>query len=218
MLLAVEILLAQRARDAVVDALGARRHVRPRVHHADLVVEALGVDFARAQGGDGFARLGDEIVLLGFREARHVLGQDLGDATDARADDVEAAAGGFDDDGAKGFGERRVQVDVAAHHDGADFLVAHGAEQLDFVLQQVSLQHLFEIDGFGARAGDDEAHVGIEGEDARESGDEEVRAFVVEEAGNDYDGDGGMCVQRRTGRRGWRDGGSGCWVAGGDGC
>ena len=83
-----------------------------------------------------------------------------------------------------------MQVDVAADHDVADFFVADGAEQLDAVLEDESLEHLFEVDGFGAGAGDYEAYVGVEGEDAGEGGYEEVGAFVVEEARDDYDCDG----------------------------
>lgn len=100
---------------------------------------------------------------------------------------------------------------MAPHHDVADFFVADGAEQLDFVLEEAPLEHLLEVDGFGAGAGDDEANVGVEGEDAGEGGDEEVGAFVVEEAGDDYDGYGRVGVQGRRRRwggdgRGWVDG------------
>lgn len=175
-------------------------------------MEALGADAVRAKGGDGFGGGGDEIVFFGLGESRHVLRQHFGNTADAGADDVEAAAGGFDDDGAEGFGEARVQVDVAAHHDVADFFVADGAEQLDAVLEDAALEHLFEVDGFGAGAGDDEAHVGVVGEDAGDGGYEEVGAFVVEEARDDYDGD---CVvgAEVLGWRGERASGSACVFA-----
>lgn len=117
-------------------------------------------------------------------------GQDLGDAADLGADDVEAAAGGLDDDGAKGLGQRRVQVDVAAHHDVADLFVAHGAEHLDAVLQHVLLDHLLEVDGLGAGAGNDEARVGVVLEDARDGRHQQVGALVVEEARDHDDRDG----------------------------
>lgn len=186
---AVELVLADGAGDAVVDALGAERDVGPRVHLADLVVELLGADAAGAHGGDGLARRGDEVLLLGLGEGGHVGGQHLGDAADLGADDVEAAAGGLDDDGAEGLGQRRVEVDVAAGHDVADVLVADGAQHLDVVLQDVGLDHLLEVDGLGARARDDEARVRVVLEDARDHGREQVRALVVEEARDDDDGD-----------------------------
>lgn len=203
---AVELLGAERAGDTVVDALGALRDVGPGVHAPDLVVEALGADAVGAESGDGLGGGGDEVVLLGLGEGRHVLWQHLGDAADARADDVEAAAGGFDDDGAEGLGQARVQVDVAAHHDVADFFVADGAEKLDTVLEDAPFEHLFEVDGFGAGAGDDEADVRVVGEDAGDGGDKEVGAFVVEEARDDYYGD---CVVGAE-VLGWR----GQWASG----
>ena len=51
--------------------------------------------------------------------------QHLRDTTDLGADHVQSAAGGLDNDGAKGLGERRVEVDVAADHDVADIFVEH---------------------------------------------------------------------------------------------
>lgn len=75
-----------------------------------------------------------------------------------------------------------MQVDVAADHDVADVLVAHWAEHLHSVLQNVLLNHLLEINGFRTRACYDEARVGVALEDAWDGGDEKVGSFVVEEA------------------------------------
>lgn len=152
-------------------------------------MEALRADLTGTDGGDGLARRDDDVVLLGLGERRHVLREDLGDAADLGAHDVETARGGLDDDGAKGFREGRVEVDVAARHDVPDVLVADGAQHLDAVLQHVRLNHLLQVDGLGAGAGDDEARVGVALEDAGDGGGEEVGALVVEEAGYDDDGD-----------------------------
>lgn len=92
---------------------------------------------------------------------------------------------------------------MSADHDVADFLVTDGAEEFDAVLEDAAFEHLFEVDGFGAGAGDDEAGVGVCGEDSRDGGDEEVGAFVVEEAGDDDDGDGGVGGERGAWLRGW---------------
>lgn len=186
---AVKLLLANGAADAVVDALRAHGDVGPRVHLFDLVVEFVGADLAGAHGGDGFARGGDDVVFFGLCEGGHVRGEDLGDAADLGAHDVEAARGRFDNDGAKGLCQGRVEVDVAAGHDVADVLVADGAEHLDAVLQHVGLDHLLQVNSLGARAGDDEAGVGVVLQDARDGGREEIGAFVVEEARYDDNGD-----------------------------
>lgn len=105
---AVKLLLAHSPSDAVIDALGALRDIVPRVHLLDLVMEAVGADLAGAHGRDGLARRQDQVVLLRLGKRRHVRGEHLWDAADLGADDVEPAAGGLDDDGAKGLGERRV--------------------------------------------------------------------------------------------------------------
>lgn len=87
---------------------------------------------------------------------------------------------------------------MSAHHDVADFGVADRTEHFDAVLEYVLLNHLFEVDGFGTGAGDDEARVGVGGEDAGDGGCEKVGAFVVEEAGDDDDGDGVVRAQDAT--------------------
>lgn len=130
--------MRQHAADAVVDTLGPLRDVGPRVHLLDLVVKELGADLALAQPGDGAAGRGDEIVLLRLRELGHVARKHFGDAADAGADDVEAARGRFHDHSAERFRQRRVQVDVPAHHDAAHFFVPHGAQQRYAVLENVA--------------------------------------------------------------------------------
>lgn len=78
---------------------------------------------------------------------------------------------------------------MSPDHNVADFLVSDGAEEFDSVLEQMAFEHLFKVDGFGAGAGDYKARRGVLGEDGGDSCDEEVGAFVVEEAGNYDDGD-----------------------------
>lgn len=165
-------------------------------------MELVGADLAGAHGGDGFARGGDDVVFFGLCKGGHVRGEDLGDAADLGAHDVEAARGRFDYDGAKGLCQGRVEVDVAAGHDVADFLVADGADHLDAVLQHVGLNHLLQVNSLGARAGDDETGVGVVLQDARDGGREEIGALVVEEARDDDDGDdvvGAEQTRRRLG-------------------
>lgn len=145
-------------------------------------MELFCADAARAHGRDGLAGGGDEVLLLGLGEGGHVRREDLGDAADLRADDVQAAAGGLNDDGAEGLGEGGVEVDVAPGHDVADVLVPDGTQHLDVVLQDVGLDHLLEVDGLGARTRDNEPRVGVVLQDARDDGGEEVGALVVEEA------------------------------------
>lgn len=186
---AVKGLLGDGSGDAVVDALGAEGHVCPRVHLLDLVVEAFGAHLAGADGGDGLAGGENEVVLLGLGEGGHVGGEDLGDTADLGTDHVQAATGRLDDYGPESLGEGGVEVDVAADHDVADVLVANGAEHLDAILQDVCLNHLFEVDGLWAGSSDDEARVGVVLEDAGDGGGEEVGALVVEEARDDDNGD-----------------------------
>ena len=81
-----------------------------------------------------------------------------------------------------------MQIDVPAHHHVADLFVADWAEEFDAVLQHALFEHLLEVDAFGARAGNDEAHVGVAGENSGDGGYEEVGAFVVEEARYHYYG------------------------------
>ncbi|CAH0001750.1 unnamed protein product [Clonostachys byssicola] len=190
---AVELLLADLARDAVVDALGAHGHVGPRVHLLDLVVELLGPDAAAAHRRDGLARRGHEVVLLRLRERGHVGGEDLGDAADLGADHVEAAAGGLDDHGAECLRERGVEVDVAADHDVADVLVADGPQHLYVILE--------DVNSLGTGTGDDEARVGVVLQDARDDGSQQVGALVVEQTRNHNNGDyvrGAQAVRRRV--------------------
>jgi len=77
------------------------------------------------------------------------------------------------------------------------------------------IESLFEVDGLGARAGDDEAEIFVTGEQEREGGDEEVGTFVVEEAGDYDDGDGIARADGVAGVRGRRKEGS--FVVGGVG-
>lgn len=83
---------------------------------------------------------------------------------------------------------------MPTHHDIADFFVADGAEEGDFVLEDATFEHLFKVDGFGSGTGDYETDVWVKGEDARDGGNEEVSAFIVEEAGDYYDGYCGVGV------------------------
>jgi hypothetical protein len=78
---------------------------------------------------------------------------------------------------------------VAAGHDVSDVFVFDGTEHFDSVLEDVCLDHLFEVDRFRTRAGNNEACVWLLFEDARDGSCEEIGAFVVEEAGNDDDDD-----------------------------
>lgn len=68
--------------------------------------------------------------------------------------------------------------------------MADGSQHLDAILENATLKHLLEVDGLGSGAGDDEADGRIGREDAGDSGDEEVGAFVIEEARDDDDGNG----------------------------
>lgn len=163
-------------------------------------MELLRADLTRAHGSDGLPRREDDVVFFRLGEDGHVRGEHFWNAAYLCADDVETTAGGFDDDCAEGFGEGWVQVDVAADHDVADLFVANGAEHLDTVVQDVGFDHLLEVNGFGAGAGDDEARVGVVLQDAGDGCDEKVGAFVVEEARDDYDGDG---VSRTKAMGGW---------------
>lgn len=87
---------------------------------------------------------------------------------------------------------------MAPHHNVPDFFVADASEQNDAglagwgfdELSGQGVEGLFEVDGLGARASDDEAQIFVAGEEEGEGGDEEVGAFVVEETGDYDDGDG----------------------------
>lgn len=198
---AVELLLANLARDAVVHALGAHGHVGPRVHLLDLVVELLGPDAAAAHRCDGLARRGYEVVLLRLGERGHVGGEDLGDAADLGADHVEAAAGGLDDHGAECFREGGVEVDVSADHHVADVLVADGPQHFYVILENVGLNHLLQVNSLGTGTGDDEARVGVVFQDAGDDGSQQVSALVVEQTRYHNNGDyvrGAQAVRRRV--------------------
>lgn len=186
----VELCLTDVPRDAVVHPLGALGDVGPRVHLLDLVVEPLGADLVRSDVGDGLDRGGDDVVFFRLGELGHVSRQDLWDTADLGAHDVEPTARGLDDDCPECFCQRWMQVDVPANHDVADLLVPHAAYHLDAVLEDILLDHLLEIDGLGPRAGDDEACVGLMIQDAWDGCYEEVYSLVVEEAGDDNNGDG----------------------------
>lgn len=182
------------AGNEVVDSFGASGDVGPTVHHADLLMKPLPSDSATLfipahQQTDSFAGGTDKIILFGLCKDGHMARQDFRDATDTGADNQEVATCGFNQDCAKGLGQTWMQVDVAAHHDVADFFVSDGAEQCDAVVQDVSVEHLLEVDGFGARAGNDEAHVWMGGQDARDGSNEQIGALVVEEARDDDNGD-----------------------------
>lgn len=186
---AVEVLLRKGTRDAVVDALGAQSDVLPGVHLLDLVVEPFSTDLASSHRGDGFAGREDDIILFGLGEGGHMGGEHLGDATNLCADDVEATTGGFDDNGAEGFGQGGMEINVTADHDVANLLVADGAEHLNAVLQDVGLNHLFEVNGLGARTGDDETCVWVVFKHARDGSDEKIGSLVVEETRDDDNSD-----------------------------
>lgn len=177
---AVKVLLGKGTRDAVVDALSAQGDVLPGIHLLDLVVEPFRADFASSHSSDGFAGREDDIVLLGLGEGGHVGGEHLGDAANLCADDVEATTGGFDDNGAEGFSQGGVEINVTANHYVADLLVADGAEHLNAVLQDVGLNHLFEVNGLGTRTGNDETRVWVVFKHAGDGGDEKVGSLVVE--------------------------------------
>lgn len=78
---------------------------------------------------------------------------------------------------------------MAADHDVADLLVADWPQHLDAVLEDIVLNHLLEVNGFGAGAGNDEARVGVVFQDAGDGGGEQVSTLVVEETRDDDNSD-----------------------------
>lgn len=67
---------------------------------------------------------------------------------------------------------------------------------------------MLEVDGLGTRAGDDEAEVFVAFEQQGQGADEEVGAFVVEEAADYYDGYGVARAEGLAGVRGWGEEGA----------
>ena len=116
--------------------------------------------------------------------------QDLRDAANPGTNDVEATASGFDNDSAEGFGEARMEVDVASDHDISNLFMTNGAKKLDSILQNALFEHLLEIYGFRSRTCNDEADVRVRRQDPRNGCDEKIGAFIVEESGDDNDRNG----------------------------
>lgn len=90
-----------------------------------------------------------------------------------------------------------MEIDLSAHHHIAHFLVSHRTQHLNSVLKHIPLQHLLQIYCLRPRTCYYELDVWICGEDSRDGGDKEVGTFVVEEAGDDDDGDGVMRADTR---------------------
>ena len=70
---------------------------------------------------------------------------------------------------------------MSSDHDVADVFMADGPEHLDTVLEDVRLNHLLEVDGFGTVTGNDEPCVGVVLYNSWDCRGEEICAFVVEE-------------------------------------
>lgn len=102
---------------------------------------------------------------------------------------------------------------MPAHHDVADFLVANAAEKehaglsvrlVDELLRE-RVECLFEVDSFGAAAGDDEAEVFMASEQKGKGRDQEIGAFVIEESRDNDDGYGVCWADRLAWIWWWRE-------------
>jgi hypothetical protein len=83
---------------------------------------------------------------------------------------------------------------VASNHNVANFFVTDGTQHFHTILQDVAFNHLLKVNSFGAGAGDYKACIWMVIEDSRDGGCEEIRAFVIEEARDDNNGDGVMGI------------------------
>lgn len=83
-----------------------------------------------------------------------------------------------------------MQVYVTSNHDVTNFFMTNRAQKGHSIVENMAVEHLFEVDCFWTGTGDYETHVGMRSEDARDRSNEEICAFVVEETRDDDDGDG----------------------------
>lgn len=100
---------------------------------------------------------------------------------------------------------------MSADHNVSDFFVADASQEIDSwfspwgqdeVLGE-GVQCLLQVDGFWSGTCNYEIQGGMLGEEEGKGGDEEVGAFVVEEAGDDDYGYGGSGGEGKGGVRGW---------------
>lgn len=188
-MIAIELFFANGACDAIIHPLRASCNIGPRIHHFDLVVEAFGMDFARAERIYRSAGGSHEVVLLRLCKRGHVWWQNLRNAAYTSGHDVQATARSLDDDGAKRFGQTGIEKDVSTNHYVSHFFVPHWSDQFDSVLQDPSFHHLFQVDGFWSRASYQEFYFGMCGENSRQSSDQEIGTLVVEQSRYGDDGD-----------------------------